>query len=463
MRIQSRLTLQFILIVAGIMLVAELYVYFHFQNILLKEFHETLRSRAEMMAEMTVGHLPQPGDPLHPQNRDASHDPGKAGARYTENVAIYDLALQPLFNYNASSSQPFPQAELQRVRTQGEHCFMHNNYYVLGFIYEAKNGRVYLLFSEGIFNPHDLAILGRLLVGVFFIFILVVAVGGWFFAGQALAPLRSVMNQMDSLIPTHINRRLQPSPHEDEIHRLVITFNQLLDRIEQAFNTQKLFLSNISHELKNPLSVIIAQIEVILNKERPPAEYRQTLESVLEDARALNNASDRLMQLAKLTAEDPAITFHKIRIDELIWDAKARLLRLHPQYRIQVEILSLPPHEDLLLVNANEQLLKTALFNLMENSCKYSNDMAVNVCLSFSPQGSAAIDIEDNGIGIPPEDMPYVFEPFYRSAGAGRIKGSGIGLSLVKTITELHHISIQLINRPQGGLRVELRFPPPTA
>lgn len=453
MRIQSRLTLQFILIVAGIMLVAGLYVYFHFQNTLLNEFHATLRSRAIMMAEMTIGHLPEPGD--HPR-----YDPGKASVGYTENVAIYDISLRRLYNYHASSP-PFSESQLHAVRAQGERCFIRNDYYVLGFLYEAQNGRVYLLFSEGIFNPHDLAILRRLLIGVFFIFILVVAFGGWFFAGQALAPLRSVMNQMDNLLPAHMGRRLQPSPQQDEIHRLIVTFNQLLDRIEQAFNTQKLFLSNISHELKNPLSVIIAQIEVILNKERPSAEYRQTLESVLEDARALSDVSDRLMQLARLTAEDAAINFHKIRVDELIWEAKAWLLRLHPQYRIHVEILSLPPDESRLLITANEQLLKTALFNLMENGCKYSDDNTVKVYLSLAPDGDPAIDIEDNGIGIPPEDMPFVFEPFYRSARTGRIKGSGIGLSLVKTIAELHHISLRLINRPEGGLRVELRFPTP--
>lgn len=173
MRIQSRLTLQFILIVAGIMLVAGLYVYFHFQNTLLNEFHATLRSRAIMMAEMTIGHLPEPGD--HPR-----YDPGKASVGYTENVAIYDISFRRLYNYHASSP-PFSESQLHAVRAQGERCFIRNDYYVLGFLYEAQNGRVYLLFSEGVFNPHDLAILRRLLVGVFFIFILVVAFGGWFF------------------------------------------------------------------------------------------------------------------------------------------------------------------------------------------------------------------------------------------------------------------------------------------
>src|SRR4029079_9948186 len=101
--------------------------------------------------------------------------------------------------------------------------------------------------------------------------------GGWFFARQALSPVSAIMNQVDALLPTDMSHRLEATNQKDELSRLVITFNNLLDRIQHAFKNQKMFLSNISHELKNPLNVIVSQVEVTLDKERSVEDYQHTL------------------------------------------------------------------------------------------------------------------------------------------------------------------------------------------
>jgi signal transduction histidine kinase len=220
-----------------------------------------------------------------------------------------------------------------------------------------------------------------------------------------------------------------------------------------------MFLSNVSHELKNPLNVIISQVEVTLDKERTKEEYQGTLNSVLSDVKELNDIGDKLMQLARINAEDATIRFKAIRIDETIWEAKEALLKNHEDYRIQFDVVNLPEKESELFVNANEQLLKTALSNLMDNGCKFSPDKTVRVRLGFSADGTKHIEILDNGPGIPDDELPMVFNAFYRSPRTSLVKGSGIGLSLVESILKLHRIEFNVESKMGEGTAFILKFP----
>ncbi len=159
-----------------------------------------------------------------------------------------------------------------------------------------------MIIAESVFDQVHLDNLTQILILVFLISITLVAIGGWFFARQALAPVSRIMNQVDALLPTDMSHRLETNNQHDELSRLVITFNKLLDRIQQVFGLQKMFLSNISHELKNPLNVIVSQVEVTLHKERTEEEYEATLSSVLSDVQELNDVADKLMQMARINA-----------------------------------------------------------------------------------------------------------------------------------------------------------------
>ena len=268
------------------------------------------------------------------------------------------------------------------------------------------------------------------------------------------------MNQVDSILPSDLSQRLEISNQHDELSRLVVTFNHLLDRIQQAFKTQKLFLSNVSHELKNPLTVIISQIEIALGKVRTNDEYRGTLASVLDDMKELNAVSSKLMQLAQLNTDGASIKFQRLRVDELVWQVKTTLLKSNSTYRVNFEVLNLPENEDLLYTSGNEHLLKTAILNLMDNGCKFSPDQQVRVQLSTHTDGAITVIFRDNGPGIPEKDLPLVFEPFYRSDRTSSIKGSGIGLSLAQSITKLHHIDLRVEKDGSRGTIFIMKFPP---
>jgi signal transduction histidine kinase len=378
---------------------------------------------------------------------------------YSENIAIYNQKNERVYSFNPVTND-ISEKTLQEIWHKKEGRFKHDRFFSLGIVYAPQNGEPYLIVAESLFNPEHLDSLAHILAWVFCIFMALVAIGGWVFAGQALAPVSRIMNQVDAILPNDLSQRLVPPNQKDELSRLVITFNKLLDRIQLAFNNQKLFLSNISHELKNPLNVIISQLEVMLAKERSNHEYRQTMASVLDDVKELNEVSEKLMQLAKINADGMGVSFQHLRMDEMIWQTKASLLKSHPEYRINFEVVNLPEEEEKLYVNGNEQLLKTALLNLMDNGCKFSPAKQVKVRLAFVDGGAMSIEIQDQGPGIAKSELPLLFEPFYRSPKTASVKGSGIGLSLVDSILKLHHIKLGVASDQGIGTTFRLMFPP---
>jgi signal transduction histidine kinase len=454
MQIRVRLTLQFILIAAGILAAAFLYVYIQFKLNLKEEFYDNLQSRAVLIADIVAGNK---------TDEQEFRLPGPSSLSghiidYPENISIYSMQERRLYMLNPAPDH-IPSSTFQEIRKTGTCHFTNGKYSALGLLYHNRVGAQYVVIAESVFDQMPLHSLIRILLIVFLLSIALVATGGWFFSRQALSPVSAIMNQVDALLPADLSQRLKTDNQGDELSRLVITFNKLLDRIHQAFSHQKAFLSNISHELKNPLNVMVSQIEVTLDKERSQEEYQHTLSSVLADVKELNDVAEKLMQMAQINADESAIRFQPIRIDELIWQSKENLVKTHPDYRISFDVISLPEQEDHLLVSGNEQLLKTAIINLMENGCKFSPDHAVRVSLSFDGQEKCSVKIEDHGPGIPENELPMIFEPFYRSPKTSSIKGSGIGLSLVNAILRLHRIDIQVESQTGFGTTFILLFP----
>jgi signal transduction histidine kinase len=377
---------------------------------------------------------------------------------FRENVAIYNDALQQVFAFNRNA-QPIPEKVLSELRTGGETRFRHGDLFALGLRHVSKSGQAYIIISESVFNSEELNSLRNILIVSFFFCIGIVAAGGWVYAGQAMSPVARIVDQVDGILPSDLSARLNAPTNHDEISRLVVTFNRLLDRIQFAFRMQKSFISNVSHELKNPLSVIIAQAEIALDKDRSREEYRQTLHSVLEDTLGLNDVTEKLLQLARMHSEDSNIAFEKVRLDEIMLQTRASLLRLHPDYHIAFDIEGAPESEDQLCVLGNEPLLRSAFQNLMDNGCKFSPDKRVEVKIFFDTAGRHRIEIADRGPGIPAKDLQLIFQPFYRSSQSIHVRGSGIGLSLVDSIMRIHHVALDVVSSQGKGTIFKLSFP----
>jgi signal transduction histidine kinase len=289
-----------------------------------------------------------------------------------------------------------------------------------------------------------------LLTVLFFIVTIIVALVGWIFSKRALRPISKVMNAVEGILPQKLDTRLEVPNQKDEIGRLTTTFNKLLDRIETAFQMQKIFVANVSHELKNPLTKIRSQLEVSMLKERNTGDYQLTIRSVLEDIQELAQLSNTLLELAKVSEDQRDLLTETIRVDDLLLDCRLNLAQANPVYNIQLNFEELPEDDTWLELTGNTTLLKTAFLNLMDNACKFSDNHTVSIDLRTAAR-KLTLRFTDSGKGIPKEDQSLVFQPFYRSDNTANIKGYGIGLSLVDRIVKLHNGTVQIFsNEPKG-------------
>ena len=273
--------------------------------------------------------------------------------------------------------------------------------------------------------------------------LVLVSMAGRYFAARALSPISEVIQQVQSIYPQNVNQRLTIKNSKDEIGQLTATFNELLERIAEVFRLQNLFVSNVSHEMKNPLMKIGSQIDVSLLKERTPEQYLATLQSVRQDIREMGQLSNTLLELAKVSDLNHKLMYDEVRLDETIWEAGDLLLQAEQKYQVQVDFADGLEEDTQLVVKGNAQLLKTAFVNLMENGCKFSENHSVKVSLHFE-KDHIEVKFTNNGVMEQPE-MDLIFEPFYRSQNTSSIKGYGVGLSLVNRIVKLHggNITVQ--------------------
>lgn len=440
MQIRTRLTLQFVGIVAVIVLISHIAIYYFSAQYRENQFYDRLRDKANTTAELLIKVDAVDAELLR------VIDANKKDLLFQENITVYNYENKIVYTNNDSADFGSHPDFLNKIRLQGEQRISEGETELVGVQYVDQYNRFVVTASA--IDKYGLRKLQNLrnILGISFILILcIVAFTGWIYAGRALRPISKIIDKVNRISATNLETRLDEGNRKDEIARLSATFNEMLGRIETTFQMQKAFVANASHEIKNPLTVITSQVEVILLRERTPEEYRQTLSSVLDDVRRLNEVSLRLLDLARLSSDEIKVDFVPFRIDELIWQCKDALAAKYPDCRI-VFTPDLPEEERQLIVKANEYLLHTAFLNLMENACKFSRGNDVQVRL-HTIGSRCIIQITDQGVGISDKDKPFIFEPFYRGQNAVAITGHGIGLSLVEKIMRIHKAQINVASQ----------------
>nr|WP_262895974.1 HAMP domain-containing sensor histidine kinase [Hymenobacter rubidus] len=283
-------------------------------------------------------------------------------------------------------------------------------------------------------------------------------IGSWFFAGQALRPLRRMVSEVDGITATDLSQRLTLADGAtDEIGLLTQRFNRLLDRLESAFAGQRTFVRDASHELRTPLTALIGELEVaLLQAERPPAEYRRVLESTLDSARQLNSLTNGLLQIARASDDPSQVPMTTVRLDELLLQAHEQLLRRHPTCRVDLDF----GEAESFAVRGNEALLLSAVLNVLDNACKFSKDQGSTVTASLTrTRKQLSLLVADEGPGLAPTDLQQVFVPFFRAASARAVPGHGIGLPLAARIMALHGGTVRVESELGQGTQVWLEWP----
>lgn len=279
----------------------------------------------------------------------------------------------------------------------------------------------------------------------------------WWSLGRALRPLEVLVAEIRSFRASNLKHRLSVLNPMDEFGELSSTFNQLLSRLEEAFVTQRHFISNTSHEIRNPLAAILGEVELALMQERKAPAYRLSLQTIGDHAERLNNLINQLLELSKTQADSGHIEMEELRVDALIEEQIESLTLSHPSATITMDF-HLPEDPDALMVSGNSVLLNTLFQNILLNALKFSDYQPVAVTLEAS-QGEISILVTDKGIGISEEDQKLIFEPLYRTHAARCYPGFGLGMALVRRIAEVHQGKIVIRSQVGHGTQVQFSIP----
>lgn len=449
MNIRTRLTLLFVLLVASIMLLFTVSVYYLYDQFRQQEFAQRLQEKALTTVRLRedVGEVP----------------PADLPVMANEQVTIYNDRGQVLYNRNRGSQRPrFPISPdfLHRITLRQSQYMRLGELEAVGVRYRSARGETVVIVASGNdrYGFSKLDRLREILAVGWLLSLFIVGIAGYLFATDALRPVSELIAQVNAISATNIHERLRVGRQRDELADLARTFNALLSRLEEAFVSQKSFVSHASHELRTPLTVMMGQIEVTRLQARSTGEYEVAFDALLDEVKTMIRLVNGLLELARASADATTLNYQPVRIDELLWQAQSQIVQTKPEYQINIDFENLPNQEEDLVIIGEESLLQTALQNLMENGCKYSQDHRVSVRISFDP-GQVQLTISDHGYGISTADLPHIFEPFYRSEHTMTISGHGIGLALTQRIIKLHRGKIAVESELKKGTTFRIMLP----
>ena len=392
-------------------------------------------------------------------NRILSIESKKPVFLQNEKIIILNYKNDTVYNSDENSDIKIRNNIIEHVKQGFDITYNQDPYDILATLYYTKYDR-FVVVAAAIDNEGSsrLKKLKILLIIVCVVSLLLFFVAGWFYSGRALKPISDVVKKVEDITITSLNLRVFEGKGNDEIGKLARTFNKMLERLETSFSMQKNFIANASHELRTPLTSINGQLEVLMMKERSSEEYKSALTSVLDDIKSLIVLSNRLLLIARTSAEGPVNFNKKIRIDEILWQVQEEIQRFNSNYRINISIDNSITDSEQMIVVGDENLLKVAVSNIIDNGCKYSPDHTVEIKL-MPIEKSIEIVFEDRGIGIPETDVGKIFEPFYRGGNTISISGTGIGLPLVSQIIKNHNGTVNLSSKLGKGTTVTVLLP----
>jgi heavy metal sensor kinase len=282
------------------------------------------------------------------------------------------------------------------------------------------------------------------------------AAGGMFLARRALKPVDRIAQTAQEIEESDLSRRINVNT-KDELGRLAATLNEMIGRLEKAFQRQKQFTSDASHELRTPLAVIEAESTLALQKERPSSDYRQSLESISQESRRMSSLIDQLLTLARADAGKEQWNFMEVNLGKLVTNLSTDVEVLCQEKGLSFQLGQLQD----LVVKGDEARLRELFMNLLDNAIRYTPAPGT-VSTSIRREGQmAVVAITDTGVGIPAEDIPFIFERFYRvdKARSRADGGSGLGLAICRHIAEAHGGKIEVQSQVGAGSTFSVRLP----
>lgn len=341
---------------------------------------------------------------------------------------------------------------LSGIETEQVSLLVHND------LIRSAEGHLCLLQVGVSLEPKNAALRRLLQVGLWLIPVGLTATVGlaWWIGGRALRPVLDLASAAREISISRLDKRLPVRGAGDELDLLAGTFNEVMDRLEQAVRQMKEFTASISHELRTPLTVLRGEAEVVLSKPGTASDYRRVLESQLEEFEKLSQMINRMLTLARAEAGQITLARDSVCLADLAAAAAEQMEPLAASKGLSLTTAC----EGKVAVTGDPGWLERAVLNLLDNAVKFTPPGGRIEIAVRSENDTAVLEVRDNGMGISAEALPHIFERFYRedSSRSRAIEGAGLGLSLVEWIVRQHQGRVSVTSRPKQGstFRVEL-------
>ena len=298
--------------------------------------------------------------------------------------------------------------------------------------------------------------LARLLTALFIggaVLTVIAALGGYALAARALQPIDQMTRTARRISAEDLSARLDLPATDDEVGRLAVTFDEMLERLDESFRRERQFTANASHELRTPLAAMQAILGVVRAQPRTAAEYEAAIDDLADEAERLHTLVDRLLYLARRDAQRSDV--HKpVDLTFLLADIVDSLEPLAAQKGIALTLRT--PSK--LLVQGDSDSLARLLVNLLDNAIKYTEEGGVSVSAASHADG-VTVTVSDTGVGVAAEHLPHLFDRFYRADAARTTRGAGLGLAIAYDIAQAHGGDITVSSQLEKGAAFTVHLP----
>jgi len=449
MQIAKKITLLFAILSAIIISLLSGFVWYFSNEFAFEDFYKRLEARVNIAAQIK----------LYDDGNNEAY--AKIRNRYLERLPSEKEYIQEAVKDNKGTVKTdldLPASFYDQINSGKMARYRVENHFYAGKYFQGPNqGYIVIISANDPFGFRELKYLQKILLAGFFLSIVLSFVVGWKFSDYMLRPLRNIIKSVKKIKAENLHLRLDIKNGSDEMTQLAQTFNNMLNRLETAFETQNNFISNASHELRTPLTIISGEVELALQTNTDPLQQTALLK-IKDEAERLGHILTSLLGLAQSGFNGKNQPWEDVRMDEMLWEIKASVGQVYPKSKIEIDFSKLPDSEEQLNIRANRNLIKLAISNIVSNACKYSNHQTVNLSIEYKAN-KLSIAVIDKGIGIPEGDVQHIFEPFFRASNTNDYEGYGVGLPLSLNIIRLHQGSIAIKSTVMEGTEIKVLLP----
>jgi len=446
---------------AAIFLLLCALLYLDLRHFLEADLRQSQLRRAHQIGDALLAHVKQTGEPYVASQAKDWYEP-EVNDRFiritrADGTLVYvsGMPRDGSFDPAQVAVRPVPKSEsFAKLELPGKKTIL-----IATLNFKSPGNPDYLVEFGQLLDPVD-TMLNHLLLQLVLglpLAVIIITAGGFLLVRRALKPVEQITRAAERITQHNLSERLPIARTGDEIERLSVSLNRMIARLDDAFQNSKRFVADASHELRTPLTILRGELENMAEDPRVDAEVHERAASLLEEAVHLSKIVEQLFTLSRLDAGEAQAEWTRLDLSELAKTAADQLSLLAEDKDISISCDAGQP----MPVEGDRVRLKQVIVNLLDNAIKYTPPKGCVRMRVHGVNGHVMLEVEDNGIGIPPDALPHVFERFYR-VDQVRTDGSesaGLGLSIVKSICAAHGAEVEATSTPATGSCFRITLP----